>query len=273
MFFGLFATAAEAQNAGELIVVASKFKLVAENVAYEGEACTPSDKTDKIFADNAEAVKIGNDRFYQGHRFWSVSRGEGLIVENSVAQTCRKFPLSGLAISAGWIKERSEVPDSTRGLFRVGQNLWMGSNGIGAAVFNPERKTWSRFDLKSNVVGGDHLQLDYADDEYVFITRGEFPGASLHVYSVRQNRWLGIKAVPTKMVREYGYTTGAVQINVDHRAFAKSKHIPIDWTFMGITAKLIDDGKSYLFEKPFSDSKTVFEIKKSQLEKAFSKNR
>jgi hypothetical protein len=135
-----------------------------------------------------------------------------------------------------------------------------------------ERKTWSRFDLKSPVIAGDHLLINYADDDYVFVTRGEFPDASLHIYSVKQNKWLGLKAVATKMFRQYGHTTRIVQVGVDHRSYAKAKHIPIDWTFMGLTATLINNGQTYLFEKKFSETKTVFEISKSQLEAAFSKN-
>src|SRR5947207_114711 len=66
-------------------------------------------------------------------------------------------------------------PDATRGLYRVRNTLWMGSDGIGVAVLDLKKKTWSRYDLKSNVEAGDHLSLDYADDDYVFVTRGEFP--------------------------------------------------------------------------------------------------
>ncbi|HEX8251067.1 MAG TPA: hypothetical protein VF599_23030 [Pyrinomonadaceae bacterium] len=274
VIFGLFVAVTPAQRrVADLLVSSSKFKLLAENVTYAGEECSPRDKSDEIFTNTEEVMRIGDDLYYEGHRLWSVSRGDGLIRENSGDQTCRKFPLSGLAINAGWIKSQREVPDSTRGLFRVGQKLWMGSNGIGLAVYDLERKTWSRFDLKSNVVAGDHLQLNYADDDYAFITRGEFPGTSLHVYSVKKNKWLGLQAVPTRQVLEYGYTTGDVQVGVDHRMYSKSIHIPIDWTFMGLRLSLINDGKSYLFVKNFSGTKTVFEINKSQLEKAFLKVR
>lgn len=272
--FGISKAQKRNLSADELIVSPSGFKLLAENVSYDGVECSPREKSDEIYTNASDVIKIGDDIYYQGHRFWSVSRGDGLIRENFSSRICRKYPLSDLAKAAGWredARHRGGLPDSTRGLFRVGRALWMGSNGIGIAIYDLERKTWSRIDLKSTVIAGDHLQINYADDDYAFVTRGEFPGASLHVYSVKKNKWLGLKAVPTKFVREYGYTTGIVQVPVDHRVFAKSIHIPIDWTFMGLTVALIDGGKAYSFENKFSDTKTVFEISKSQLEQAFSK--
>jgi hypothetical protein len=148
----------------------------------------------------------------------------------------------------------------------------MGSDGIGLAVFDLKRKTWSRFDLKASVVAGDHIGVDYADDNYVFVTRGEFPGVSMHIYSVKQDRWLSLKAVSTELVRGFGYTTGMVQIGVDHRIFAKQKYLPIDWTLMYPDVTPINHGESYLFERKFSETKTAFEISRSQLEKVFKKN-
>jgi len=158
-------------------------------------------------------------------------------------------------------------------LFRVGNSLWMGSDGIGVAVFDLKRRTWSRFDVKSSVVAGDHVGVDYADNKYVFVTRGEFPSTYMHIYSVKQNRWLGLKAVSTDLVHEFGYTTEVVQVGVDHRSFAKQKYLPVDWTLMYPQITLSNNGESYLFERKFAETKTVFEISKSQLEQIFMRNR
>ena len=106
----------------------------------------------------------------------------------------------------------------------------------------------------------------------MFVTRGEFPGASLHIYSLKQNRWLGLKAISTELVREFGYTTGMVQVGVDHRSFAKQKYLPIDWTLMYPEITPTNNGESYLFERKFAETKTAFEISKSQLEQVFMKN-
>jgi hypothetical protein len=92
----------------------------------------------------------------------------------------------GLAERAGWFKPKEDeggTPDATRGLFRVGNSLWMGSNGIGVAVLDLKRKTWSCYDVKPSAVASDHVGIDYADNNYVFVTRGEFPGASAHLLS------------------------------------------------------------------------------------------
>ena len=261
--------------ADPLLIAPSNFKLLATNVSYRGEDCSPSDKTDAVYSDSSEVIRVGDDVYYQAHRFYRNSRGDGLVAENYAAKTCRVYPMFGLAEAAGWFKPKERgvgTPNATNGLFRVGNSLWMGSNGIGVAVFDLERKTWSRIDLKSSVVAGDHVGVDYADGNYVFVTRGEFPGATLHIYSVKQNRWLGLKAVSTELVREFGYTTGMVQVGVDHRVFAKQKYLPVDWTLMYPQITPTNNGESYLYEIEFSESKTAFEISKSQLEQVFMKN-
>jgi len=255
-----------------LLMTPTKFKLQATKVVYLGENCSPSEKTDKAYSDLSEVIRINDNAFYQANRFSKHGRGDGLVVENFSGETCRIYPMFGLAETAGWFKRKGNdggMPNATRGLYRVGNTLWMGSNGIGAAVFDLETSTWSRYDLKSNVEAGDHLSINYADNDYVFVTRGEFPGASLHIYNVKQKKWLGLKAVSTKLVSEYGYTTGLVQVPVDHRFFAGQKYIPIDWTFMGL--EVTDKGNSYLFENKFSETKTVFEIDKLLLERVFRK--
>jgi hypothetical protein len=50
----------------------------------------------------------------------------------------------------------------------------------------------------------DHLFIIYADDDYVFATGGDVPGPSLYIYSVKRDKWLGLEAVSTKLVSEYG---------------------------------------------------------------------
>jgi hypothetical protein len=86
------------------------------------------------------------------------------------------------------------------------------------------------------------------------------------------NKWLGLKAVSTQLVREDGFNWNGdgllmVQVIVDHRVFAKQEHMPIDWTFMGLQVTEISGGKSYLFEKNFSETKTVFESASHSLNK------
>jgi hypothetical protein len=257
-----------------LLVSPSKFKLQAANIVYQGETCAPSDKTDEVYG-SSEVIRFGNEVFYESHRFSQASRDDGLVVENFLNQTCRLYRMFGIAETAGQFNHdqyRLDIgtpPDATRGLYRVRNTLWMGSDGIGVAVLDLKKKTWSRYDLKSNVEAGDHLSLDYADDDYVFVTRGEFPGVSFHIYSVKRNKWLGLKAVSTKIATEYGYETAVVQITVDHRPYAKKEYMPIDSCFIGL--EVIDNGRSYLVVKRFSETKTVFKIDKSQLEQVFKR--
>lgn len=158
------------------------------------------------YVDTEGVIRFGDDGYYQAHCFYSYGRGDGLVAENFSTKTFRVYRMFGLAEAAGWFKRNVNDgwrPDATRGLFRVGNTLWMGSNGIGVAVFDFERKTWSRYGLRSSVVMGDKVGVDYADDDYVFVTAGEFPGASMHIYLIKQDRWLGLKAVSTKLVRKH----------------------------------------------------------------------
>lgn len=260
--------------ADPLLVAPSKFRLLATNVSYPGENCWPSDKTDRAYSESSEVIRVGDNVYYQAHYFYKSGRGDGLVAEVFAAKTCRVYRMFGLAEAAGWFKRKEDgggTPDATRGLFRVGNSLWMGSNGIGIAVLDLERKTWSRFDLKPSVVAGDHVSVDYADDNYVFVS-ADFPGASLHIYSVKQDRWLGLKAVLTELVREFGYTTGRVQVGVDHRFFAKQKYLPVDSSLTYPQITPINNGESYLFERKFAETKTAFRISKSELEQVFMKS-
>jgi hypothetical protein len=269
--FGL-ANSQVTNKSNELLLVSpSGFKLQASNVVYQGETCSPSDPTDEVYS-SSKVVRVGDEVFYESHRFYRSGRGEGFVVENFSHKTCRLYPMFSIADAAGqfnreeYTKSRG-TPDDAMGVYRVGNTVWAGSNGIGVGVLDLEKRTWSRYDLKSNVIAGDHLVLNYADDDYAFATRGEFPGATFHVYSVKQNKWLWLKAVSTQVFSEYGHTTGMVQIGVDHSRHAKQGYMTIDWTFMGL--EVIDKGQSYLFVKEFPDTKTVFTIGKSDLDRIF----
>lgn len=269
-----FAKGQVKNNSNDLLLVSpSNFKLQATNIVYQGETCSCSPRED-VYS-SSEVIRFGNEALYESDRFSHADRDYGLVVDNSVNKTCRLYRMSGIAEASGQFNREQYMatgspPDATRGLYRVGNTVWMGSDGIGIAVLDLKKNTWSRYDLKSHVEAGDHLSLNYADDDYVFVIRGEFPGASLHAYSVKQNKWLGLKAVSTKIVREYGFETEQVQIGVDHRYYAKQKYLPLDWGFLGL--EVIDKNRSYLFVKKFSKARTVFEIDKSQLKQIFKRN-
>ncbi len=254
-------------------MVPSSFRLQAANVAYNGEACIGGYKVADAGNSFGRIVKIDNVAYYDPVGFSQTARGDGFVKDELPSGTCTIFRMSGLASAGGWPyrdREDMTVPDSIRGLYRVKDTLWMGSNGVGVAVYDLSTGKWSRYDLKSTVVPGDHLGVDYADNDYAFITRGEFPGASVHIYSVKLDKWLGLKAVSTKRFSEYGYTTGNVQVHVDHRFFARAETMPIDWTFMGIKPELIDNGSAYRISKAFSENKTIFTISKADLTQAFA---
>lgn len=268
------AIVANAVDLPALRMVPSSFRLQAADINYQGENCSGGYRITETDITSGKVLKVGDTAYYDPGPLYQTARGDGFVVDRLFDGTCTIFRMSGLVKTGGWQyrdPDDLKVPDSIRGLFKVKDTVWMGSNGIGLAVYDLTKKTWSRIDLKSTVVSGDHLNLDYADEDYVFVTRGEFPGASVHVYSVKLNKWLGLKAVSNKLFSEYGYTTGIVQVNVDHRQLAKANYFPIDWTFMGIRPALVDDGSAYRISKWFSENnKTVFTIAKAQLEDAFA---
>lgn len=258
-----------------LLVAPSKLKLLATNVVYQGEECSPY-KGAELRSEWSKPIVIGDNVYYEAHPFYRIGR-DGLAVENFGAKTCRVYRMSGLAEVAGWFKrnEKSPVQAKTLGLFKVGNTLWMGSHGIGVAVFDLERKTWSRFDLKSSF-HDNFVDVRYADDNYAFVSGGEPSGASYSIYSVKQNKWLELKAVSTKLIHEYGNNFGGMDsipasVPVDHSIFAHAAYMPMNEGFWSVRPS--GNGESYLFETRFSEkSKTVFEISKSQLEQVFKKS-
>ncbi len=155
LFLGILSAVASGQvndkSTDSLLVTPSKFKLLATNVSYQGKTCSPRDTTDKVYSDSSEVIRVSGDAYYQAHIY---GRGDGLVAENFAAKTCRIYPMFGLAEAAGWVKRKKGeggMPDATGGLVRVGNSLWMGSNGIGVAVFDLERTRISGLCRKSAV--------------------------------------------------------------------------------------------------------------------------
>ena len=116
---------------------------------------------------------------------------------------------------------------------------------------------------------GDHVGVDFADKDYVFVTHGEFPAAKLHIYSVKLDKWLGLKSVPTRLMREYGGNSGMVQVIVNHRQFADKEFFPIDWTMMSPSVSWSQETDTYAVEKDLGAGKTIFLLPKKELDQAF----
>jgi len=204
----------------------SPLKLLASDVKYDGEALqAPPDRI------TGEKIIINRVAYYRA------IMEEGLVAEDLATNTARAYRMFDLAIAAGWYeREGSEhLPQGIRGLYRQGNRLWMGSNGVGVLVYDTKTRTWSRYPLQDAPVPGFHVTVLYGDADYVFATYGyrkEVPSAelSLHVYSTKHERWLRIVAVPARDALRLGTSEGLplkVARGWDHRRFADQPYVPI----------------------------------------------
>lgn len=266
-----------AAKRGALRASPSAFRLLASGVAYAGveEFAGADDESVEWRRENLKPIVVGGSAYHVAHMVPGLDL-EGLAEEDTATGAWTVYPLFHLAVAAGWYRPEegdNNHPDAANGLARAGDLLWMGSNGVGVIVFDTRRRLWSRHDLKEEPREGRHTTLWHADEDYVFATAGEFPGASMHVYSARRGRWLRLDAVPTADVRRYGRTGPMTQVTVDHSSHASEKYLPVDWSVAMLDRVTpLEGGGGYLFEKKFTeDSSTVFAVAVGQLEEAFDR--
>lgn len=277
----LLPCAARAQEpsaaAGGLRVSPSPFKLRASGVAYAGveKSAGEDDGSVAFRRETLKPLVIGQTAYHIAHLVPGLGY-EGLAAEDLKTGRWTVYPMFHLAVAAGWYKPEGKdadgnYPDAVLGLCRVGDRLWMGSNGVGVVAFDTRRRLWSRYDVKEAPVEGHHMTVWHADEGYLFVTVGEFPSARLHAYSVRRDRWLRLDAVPTANVRRYGHTGPLTQVVVDHARHAPEEYLPVDWSVAMLDrVSPLEGGAGYLFERDFTEhSSTVFVIHGWQLDAAF----
>jgi hypothetical protein len=254
-----------------LIVSPSKFRLVASEIKFDGRKTFPNPKVKQSNTETKDIIIIGDKAYFGPFDHLYEFSYEGLLEQDLKTDTCQMYSMLELANSARWFisdGRKLDMPNGIYGLHRSGDELWMGTSGIGFIVFNTKTRLWSRYDRKITAVPGDHANVDFADRDYVFFTAGEFPGAAMLIYSRKLNKFLRVDYVSTKLFSEFGGTSGMVQVPVNHRPLSAKPYIRIDWTFM-LPKVTSGDGQSYTFEKDFGESKTVFIITKKQIESAF----
>lgn len=280
-WLALLVSTAAAQDksvvAGELRVSASQFKLRAAGVLYAGfgDEMSSDDASVKWRRENLKLLVAGDTAFYIAHLIPGLDY-EGLAAENLSTGKWTVYPMFHLAIAAGWYNPKGEkrdgnYPDAVNGLHMVGERLWMGSNGVGLIAYDTKKRSWSRYDIREETIEGQHMTVWYADEDYLFVTPGEFPSARLHVYSMKQDKWLRLDAVPTRNVTAYGRSGPYTQVTINHEQFAKQEYLPVDWSIALLSKVSLIDGHTYLLERRFTeDSSTAFLIPRQQLKTAFN---
>lgn len=249
----------------------SPVKLVASGINFKGEKCEYFDGIKNEPEETNRLVKIGDEIFR--YSIYSYPYEDGFKRYRTKEKTCTDYPLGDLAELNGWFKRDKDdsigMLDGTTALRNIGGKLWMGSYAVGILVFDPKTGKFSRHDTQLETKGRNRLHIYYADDDYLF--------AGITIYSFKRKTWRQMISAPRRAFAQFGYTPEAirqsVQVSVDHRPYASQPFITLEWTFLPDTVSVSDDGETYIFERSFGsfdDSKTIYKITKTELEKFFN---
>jgi hypothetical protein len=149
-----------------------------------------------------------------------------------------------LAIQAGTYQRKGNeyLPGAERGAASAGGLTWHGSNGVGLVAYDPHMKRYYIYYLQDQAIPGHHLDIVYADDDFVFFTYGyhkDMPATrpALDVYSIRRRRFARVDSVSTRGGR-FGFSAmdalrkrnpGAAPPSVgwDDRPYARKDWVPL----------------------------------------------
>ncbi len=113
--------------------------------------------------------------------------------------------LFDLAIEAGMYKRKGTeyLPGAERGAVSVRGRTWHGSNGVGLVAYDPHGSRYTIYYRQETAVPGHHLDIVYADEDFVFFTYGfhrNLPTVrpALEVYSVKRDCFARIDAVTSR---------------------------------------------------------------------------
>lgn len=203
----------DAAESPSVVTSESTMRRLAEGVTFKGVAAS------KV---NPSRWKVTID----GTAFYDQTPYDGLIEERTATQEFTLYLPFTLAIHAGWFtpKDNTYLPNGVRGVFRSGDSIWLGTNGVGVLEYNFVNRTWSRHDLKPTPIPGHHMMVFYADADYIFACHG----AAMHAYSMRERRWIQIDRISTRN-SVLGHAPESVMVPMpwDYRHFASAEYIPI----------------------------------------------
>ena len=140
-----------------------------------------------------------------------------------------------LAIQAGMYKSKDNeyLPGGARQTVSIGGQTWYGSNGVGLVAYDSNTEEYQIFYLQDKAVRGHHLDIVYADNDFVLFSYGyhkELPDikAALEVYSLKCRRFARIDEVSTK-----GAKFGAFSMDTLKRVNAKANPPSMGWNDLG----------------------------------------
>lgn len=148
-----------------------------------------------------------------------------------------------LAIAAGMYKRQGNeyLPGAERGAVSVKGRTWHGSNGVGLVAYDPQMQRYSIYYLQKQAVPGHHLDIVYADEDFIFFTYGfhkDMPvKPALEVYSTQRRCFARIDSVSTEggtfghfdddVLAQKKPGTGPPQQPWDDRRYAKLDRVPL----------------------------------------------
>jgi hypothetical protein len=291
----LLAAAEQPSQSASLRVEPSPMKLRGAGVIYERaerNEMTPDDLDRGRKLDYWVEARFGDTIFFPAHL---ISLDEGLGVYRIGADTWSAYPMFGLAIAAGWYRPSPGEHSFTDGIHGVtvgAGRVWMGTIGLGIVARDLLGRRWSRYDVKWGVMPGIHSSVFHADDEYVFAMSGGPSGdwetrlpdvtiddlrPALHVYSLRRDARLRVRAVPRENVVTFGWMGDPgpggpyPAIWCDTRHYARTAYMSLEMCTWPRHVEAAPSSGGYLLVHEFNDAGAPlrFTITKDQLAKAF----
>ncbi|MBM4038917.1 MAG: hypothetical protein FJ290_10415, partial [Planctomycetes bacterium] len=219
---GLFSTTLAAEPARTIDLAPSELKAVFLDKTFDPPKHGTYNVPDK------PSFTVGDHEYCVG------SIPDGLHIRHVPSKTLRVLLPFALAESFGakFVGDGYR-PNSPRGLFRAGDHLWMGTNGVGILRFDTAKQLWSRFDIKEEAVAGHHQWLIYCDDAYLFGAWGwhqrlAAAKPSLHVYSHAAGRWAKVVRVTTRNgVFGRSPDNAMVSVGWDYRRLAEQPYVEV----------------------------------------------
>ncbi len=154
-----FAQVVTPSKSNRLLVQLVKFRLVAEDIKYEGLEAERGD------------VCVDDDALpFRGRNYYRSDAGKDGLFEEA-GNASKIYQPFDLAAKAGWytaVREDDNTSNNIWGLLQSGDRIWMGSDGLGILSFDPQRRLWSRYDWQYEAQTDALTHLNFVDEKFFF---------------------------------------------------------------------------------------------------------